>query len=232
MGNYYSQEKLQAPVPTRRRPSFDDIENNDLYERQYLENMNQEAQQQYPFNSSRLPIKTDTNENGWNHDANDTIDNWFQMCKEYRWRYQFILDENYRFAANLNTVSIIFSSILSIFSGIKLWQQYTVFENASNVVMLVSNSVIAGITTLSKKYIDDSRNEKIRNFVESMDKFIGNIHSQATVAPIYRMDSFTFIQQYTPEYTKLMTSCPNLSIKELTLAKEKYKVYLEKVKAK
>jgi hypothetical protein len=96
--------------------------------------------------------------------------------------------------------------------------------------MLVSNSVIAGITTLSKKYIDDSRNEKIRNFVESMDKFIGNIHSQATVAPIYRMDSFTFIQNHIAYYTDLMTNCPNLTTSELALAKKKYRTYLENLK--
>jgi len=167
--------------------------------------------------------------NGWDSDANNTINNWFDVCKEYRWRYQFILDRNYYFANQLNSLSIIFSSVLSIFSGFKLWQNSLNFQTASNIVMLISNTVIAGITTLSKKYIDDSRNEKMRTFIENMDKFIGVIHSQAMVAPIYRMDSSQFIKSNISTYTDMMTTCPNLSLSEYILAKEKYKEYLEKM---
>jgi hypothetical protein len=179
----------------------------------------------------RLPELPGHNEgiNGWDEAANDTINNWFEVSKEYRWRYQFVLDRNYYFAAQLNSVSIIFSSFLSIFSGFKLWQTSSDFQNASNIVMLISNTFIAGITTLSKKYIDDSRNEKMRTFIESMDKFIGVIHSQAMVAPIYRIHSSEFIRTNISMYTDMMTTCPNLSLSEYTLAKKKYKEYITKI---
>jgi len=180
--------------------------------------------------SYRVPVFNTETINGWDDDASKTIQNWFDTCKEYRWRYQYILDQNYKFAGQLNTISIVFSSLLSIFSGIKLWQQDNLFQNASNVVMLVSNTVIAGVTTLSKKYIDDSRNEKIRTFVENTDKFLGNIHAQVMVAPVYRTDSHHFIQTHIAYYTDLMTNCPNLSTTELTLAKKKYQIYLNNLK--
>jgi hypothetical protein len=171
-------------------------------------------------------------DNGWDNNANETIQSWFNTCKEFRWRYQFILDRNYWLAGQLNTISIVSSSLLSIFSGFKLWTTQSDFQSASNIIMLISNSFVAGVTTLSKKYIDDSRNEKIRNFIESMDKFIGNLHAQVTVAPIYRMQSYTFIQQNIAEYTRLMTNCPNLSTSELLMAKEKYGNYLKNIENK
>ena len=182
----------------------------------------------------RVPHMSGYNDgiNGWDTSANETINNWFETCREYRWRYQFILDRNYRLAAQLNGASITFSSVLSIFSGFKLWKNEQTFQNVSNIVMLISNTLIAGITTLSKKYIDDSRNEKIKNFVECMDKFLGVIHSQVIVSPIYRVDSFLFIQQNISEYTSLMTNCPNLTTREYTLAKKSYGIFLQKLKKK
>jgi len=179
----------------------------------------------------KLPEMVGNNEgiNGWDIAANDTINNWFEVSKEYRWRYQFVLDRNYYFSAQLHSLSIVFSSFLSIFSGFKLWQTSTDFQNASNIVMLISNTFIAGITALSKKYIDDSRNEKMRTFIESMDKFIGVIHSQAMVAPIYRIHSSEFIRLNISTYTDMMTACPNLSLSEYTLAKRKYKEFLSKM---
>jgi len=224
MGNRNSSE--QVPI---RRNSFDEPSNS--FDEQ-VNNMEM-APRVDVTETYRMPeIFNDglnDNVNGWDLDANKTINNWFDVSKEYRWRYQFILDRNYYFATQLNTVSIIFSSVLSIFSGFKLWQNSIDFQNASNIVMLISNTVIAGMTTLSKRYIDDSRNEKMRTFIESMDRFIGVIHSQAMVAPIYRMNSSEFIKSNISTYTDMMTTCPNLSLNEYTLAKKKYKEYISKI---
>jgi hypothetical protein len=49
------------------------------------------------------------------------------------------------------------------------------------------------------------------------------------VAPIYRMDSSQFIKSNISTYTDMMTTCPNLSLSEYILAKEKYKEYVEKM---
>ena len=221
MGNRNS---VNEPVNVIRRNSFDEPSNS------IDEEM---APRAAVAETYRLPEMfndgVNDNVNGWDSDANNTINNWFDVSKEYRWRYQFILDRNYYFAAQLNTVSIIFSSVLSIFSGFKLWQNSTSFQDASNIVMLISNTVIAGMTTLSKRYIDDSRNEKMRTFIESMDRFIGVIHSQAMVAPIYRMNSSEFIRTNISTYTDMMTACPNLTLNEYTLAKKKYKEYTSKI---
>jgi hypothetical protein len=228
-GSGVTRRNLDEPVSFDNSPSFRQPE---PFPISFPDSYGQPQSARMVGSSYQIPRMHGYNDgiNGWDTNANETIQNWFDTCKEYRWRYQFILDRNYWFAGQLNTVSIVFSSILSIFSGIKLWQKKDIFQDASNVVMLVSNSVIAGITTLSKKYIDDSRNEKIRVFVEKMDKFIGSIHAQVSVAPIYRIESYLFINQHTPDYTQLMTNCPNLTTTELDIAKRRYREYLEKMK--
>ena len=165
--------------------------------------------------------------NGWDTDANKTIQNWFNCFKEYRWIYQYILDRNYKISTNLILLSVIGSSTLSVFSGFKMWISLTDFQNASNIIMLVSNIVIAGVTTMSKRYIDDSRNEKIRLFVEQCDKFIGIIYAQVSLAPIYRIPANIFFRDYCESYTNLMTSVPNLSIDEMELSKKNYLLYLK-----
>jgi hypothetical protein len=242
MGNIISGKSIddeeKCITPPIRRNSFDEkpfdekpFDEKQIDEKQIDDHL-ERAMKRAAVESYRLPEIPGYNEgiNGWDNDANNTINNWFDVCKEYRWRYQFILDRNYQFATRLNTTSIIFSSILSIFSGFKLWQNSIDFQNVSNIVMLISNTIIAGITSLSKRYIDDSRNEKMRNFIENMDQFIGIIHSQAMVAPIYRIQSSQFIQMNISNYTNMMTACPNLSLSEYILAKKKYKEYTDKIK--
>jgi len=223
MGNNNNKEELESPQETVQVTVNDEQDNRPSFDEEQLPRA--------ALESYRLPEMTGYNEgiNGWDEAANETINNWFEVSKEYRWRYQFVLDRNYYFAAQLHSLSIIFSSFLSIFSGFKLWQTSTEFQNGSNIVMLISNTFIAGITTLSKKYVDDSRNEKMRTFIESMDKFIGVIHSQAMVAPIYRIHSSDFIKLNISTYTDMMTTCPNLSLAEYTLAKKKYKEYILKI---
>jgi hypothetical protein len=49
------------------------------------------------------------------------------------------------------------------------------------------------------------------------------------VAPIYRMNSSEFIKSNISTYTDMMTTCPNLSLNEYTLAKKKYKEYISKI---
>ena len=229
MGSYYT-----TPETPERRNSFDerlkDINQHDIEqaERAYRAQLQENRD---PAVSYRLPQEPAQNYgiNGWDDSANRTINNWYDTCRLYRWRYQFILDRNYNFASRLNTASVVFSSVLSIFSGFKLWKNDLSFQNASNIVMLISNTCIAGITTLSKKYIDDSRNEKIRNYIENIDKFIGIVHSQAMIAPNYRLHSHDFINSNIETYTQLMTTCPNMSIAEYALAKQEYQIFLEKM---
>jgi hypothetical protein len=123
-------------------------------------------------------------------------------------------------------VSIVSSSTLGIFSGFKLWiQNDDTFKSSSDAIMLVSNFVIAAITTMSKRYIDDARNEKIKAYVTELDSFLGLICSQLTITPEYRMPAKKFYESYMKDYTKLMITMPNMSIKEMLKAKKQYNLY-------
>ncbi len=161
--------------------------------------------------------------NDWDDNANKTLKKWYDTFKEISHMYQFILDRNYKISSHLSMISVVSSSCLSIFSGFKLWMENDkVFQSTSDIIMLVSNFVVAGITTMSKRYIDDNRNEKIRIFIEEIDQFISLVYSQYCLAPIYRTNATEFFRDNTETFTKLMTMSPNLSIYEMKISKLNY----------
>jgi hypothetical protein len=165
--------------------------------------------------------------NGWDNDATLTIKNWYKIFKQQSFIYQWILDQNINMADKLTIVSIISSSALGIFSGFKLWiDQDMIFQTVSNIILMLFNFLIALITTLSKRYIDDKRNEKIRNYIEELDNFLGEISAQVLKSPVYRMNADEFFKLNNDKYTKLITSAPNLSISELNQGKSQYKNYI------
>jgi hypothetical protein len=164
--------------------------------------------------------------NEWDDNANITLRNWYYAFKEISHSYQYILDRNYRISSKLSLASVVSSSALSIFAGIKLWiPDDKIFQSSSNIVMLVSNLVIAGITTMSKRYIDDNRNEKIRTYIEEIDKFMNLVYAQYCLSPVYRINAKEFFKSNNEKYTSLMISAPNLSISEMEMAKRNYKNY-------
>jgi hypothetical protein len=164
--------------------------------------------------------------NDWDDDSNKTLNNWYNTFREISHIYQFILDRNYKISSKLSLISIISSSSLSIFAGFKLWvPDDKTFQNSSNIIMLISNLVIAGITTMSKRYIDDNRNEKIRTYIEEVDQFMNLVYAQYCLLPVYRLNAKEFFKSNNDQYTKLMVSAPNLSINELEIAKTNYKIY-------
>lgn len=176
--------------------------------------------------NSNISSASSNVENDWDDDANSTLKNWYYIFEELSHSYQYILDRNYKISSNLSMVSVISSSILSLFSGFKLWiQDDKVFQSSSDIMMMLSNLAVAGITTMAKRYIDDNRNEKIRIYIEEVDKFMNLIYAQYCNKPALRMNAKDFFKNNNETYTKLMISAPNLSIKEMELAKSHYKTY-------
>ncbi len=118
--------------------------------------------------------------------------------------------------------------MMGCFSAFKLWiQDDKTFQATSDIIMLFSNFLIAAITTSSKRYIDDNRNEKIKNYLEEVSRFLGNITSELIKTAEYRMDSDKFIKTQQEIYSKLIINKPNISISELTAAKNAYKNFEE-----
>jgi len=117
--------------------------------------------------------------NDWDNDANSTLKNWYYAFEEMSHSYQYILDRNYKISSNLSMVSVVSSSLLSLFSGFKLWiQNDKIFQSTSDIIMMLSNLAVAGVTTMAKRYIDDNRNEKIRIYIEEVDKFMNLVYAE------------------------------------------------------
>jgi phage host-nuclease inhibitor protein Gam len=169
-----------------------------------------------------------TNINGWDENAIETVRNWRILFKENKYIYEWVLEKNYKISTNLNLISVVSSSMMGCFSAFKLWiQDDRTFQATSDIIMLFSNFLIAAITTSSKRYIDDNRNEKIRNYLEEVSRFLGNITSELIKTAEYRMDADKFIKTQQEIYSKLIINKPNISISELTAAKNAYKNFEE-----
>lgn len=164
--------------------------------------------------------------NEWDTNAIQTLNNWYATFKELSFCYQYILDRNYKISTALSMISVVSSSTLSIFSGFKLWiQNDMTFQSASDIFMMISNFAVAAITTMSKRYIDDARNEKIKSYVSELDGFMGLICAQITLTPEFRMPATKFFETQMKQYTKLMITMPSISIKEMKIAKQNYENY-------
>jgi phage host-nuclease inhibitor protein Gam len=171
---------------------------------------------------------TVTDVNGWDKNAVETVRNWRILFKENKYIYEWVLEKNYKISTNLNLISVVSSSIMGCFSAFKLWiQDDKTFQATSDIIMLFSNFLIAAITTSSKRYIDDNRNEKIRNYLEEVSRFLGNITSELIKTAEYRMNADKFIKTQQEIYSKLIINKPNISISELTAAKNAYKNFEE-----
>ena len=166
---------------------------------------------------------TVTDVNGWDKNAVETVRNWRILFKENKYIYEWVLEKNYKISTNLNLISVVSSSIMGCFSAFKLWiQDDKTFQASSDIIMLFSNFMIAAITTSSKRYIDDNRNEKIRNYLEEVSRFLGNITSELIKTAEYRMNADKFIKTQQEIYSKLIINKPNITISELTAAKNAY----------
>jgi hypothetical protein len=165
-----------------------------------------------------------SNVNGWDENAIETVRNWRILFKENKYIYEWVLEKNHRISTNLNLISVISSSAMGCFSAFKLWvQDDRMFQATSDIIMLFSNFLIAAITTSSKRYIDDNRNEKIRNYLDEVGRFLGNITSELIKNAEYRMNADKFIRMQQEIYSKLIVNKPSISISELTSAKNAYR---------
>jgi len=165
-----------------------------------------------------------SNVQGWDEYAVITVQNWRLLFKEYKYIYEWILERNHKISTHLNLISVVSSSMMGCFSAFKLWvQDDRTFQASSDIIMLFSNFLIAAITTSSKRYIDDNRNEKIRNYLEDVNKFLGTISAELIKSPEYRMHADEFIKSQQEIYAKLSTNKPNITISELTAARNAYK---------
>jgi len=167
------------------------------------------------------------NINGWDTEANTTLKNWYHTFKQQSFIYQTVLDHNNLMAERLAFASIATSSTLGIFAGFKLWIPDDTFQTVSNIILILCNFGVALITAMSRRYGDIKRTDLIgiRNHVFEIDEFLGIISAQVLKSPIYRTNADDFFRAYNDQYTKIITHAPNISLGEITKAKNLYEKY-------
>lgn len=206
--------------------SADNIQNIKSVDQQSLEKINQN-----PNLSSMSKMVENmlqpSHINGWDDDANTTIKNWYKTFKQQSFIYQWTLDHNNQMAEKLAILSMISSSILGIFTGFKLWIPDNLFQTVSNIILILCNFGVAIITALSRRYSDDKRSEAIKNYINDIDEFLGVLSAQVLKSPVYRTNADEFFFEYNNEYTKLISSAPNMTIEEIRQAKDEYQKYLQ-----
>jgi hypothetical protein len=170
-------------------------------------------------------INNNKNNNGWDEDATNTINNWYELFKQQSFIYQSVLDKNKKISNKLMLASIIFSSGLGIFTSFKLWIKDETFSTVSDLLLMLSNFSIALITGYSKSYSDDKRNDLIRIYIDEVDELLGEISGQILESPIYRKNAKDFFKDHNYKYTKLTTYNPNISIYELNESMKEYEIF-------
>jgi len=170
-------------------------------------------------------IIPDSNNNGWNNEANTTVNNWYELFKQQSFIYQWVIDRNKKISNKLLIASIISSSVLGVFSSFKLWMKDEKFDTAADLLLMLSNFSIALITSCSKSFIDDKRNETIQIYIEEVDELLGEISAQVLNSPIYRVNAADFFKDHNYKYTKLITYVPNITIYELNESKKVYEEF-------
>jgi hypothetical protein len=169
---------------------------------------------------------SNSTDNGWNNKANKTISNWYITFKELSFIYHWVLARNTRISNILSIISILSSAILGIFSAFKLWvNDDHIFQAISSVILMVSNFIIALITALSKSYLDGSRNEKIRKYIQDLDNLLGDISGQILNSPIYRTNANEFFKLTLQKYNKLISFKPFLNFYEIKQSQKEYEIY-------
>jgi hypothetical protein len=165
--------------------------------------------------------------NGWDKDANATISNWYKLFKSQSFVYQYILDRNRKICDWLGILSIITSSFMGVFIALKLWlDNNIIFQITSNIILIIMNFIVALMTGISKRYIDDKRNDELREYINQVDILLGEISAQILLHPIYRNEAKDFFRINNDRYTKLVSSAPNLSILELKWGIKQYEKYI------
>jgi len=167
------------------------------------------------------------NINGWDNEANITIINWYHSFKKKKFIYQYIMDKNKNISNILHVLSILLSSSLGIFSAFKLSFSNKDYVTISDFILMFLNFINALITALSKKYIDEKRNEEIRKYILELDNFLGEIAAQVLKSLNYRINADEFFNINNDKYTKLITTAPNITLHEIQDARKKYKEYIK-----
>jgi len=180
----------------------------------------------YDYISIDMSEQKEESINGWDKQTERQLSEWTETLSKASFLYQYLLDKSFKISTRLSIISIFSSSLLSIFSGIKLWVgDDPRFNSIGDMIMLVSNLIIAAITTASKRYLDDKRTEKIRNYMEQLDRFIAIIYSQKGILPKYRIPADDFFRANSETYTKLMNG-PSTSLSEYQHATAKYNRFM------
>jgi len=164
-------------------------------------------------------------DNGWDKEANNTINNWYNLFKQQSFIYQWVLERNKKISDKLLFTSIIASSSLGIFYSFKLWVKNEIFNTTSDILLMLSNFSVALITSYSKSYIGDKRNDLIRIYIDEVDELLGEISGQILKSPVYRMNANDFFRDHNYKYNKLITYLPNISIYELNESVKEYEIF-------
>ena len=137
------------------------------------------------------------------------------------------MDKNKNISNILHVLSILLSSSLGIFSAFKLSFSNKDYATISDFILMFLNFINALITALSKKYIDEKRNEEIRKYILELDNFLGEIAAQVLKSLNYRINADEFFNINNDKYTKLITTAPNITLHEIQDARKKYKEYIK-----
>lgn len=171
-------------------------------------------------------LHSNLHSNNWNDESENIVNDWYRMLKQQSFIYQKILDYNIYISNIILIFIVILSSFLGFLSTFKIYFKTAEFEFTSDIILIISHTIIVILISISKIYNDETTNEKYRNHISELDELKAELSSQLLLSREDRQNKTEFFIKYSTYYNRLITKSPNLSIKEINYAKS---IYLEYV---
>ena len=107
----------------------------------------------------------------WDVETIKIIDSWLLKIAKLKIIYNYIADKSNKTSDRINLISTISSFILGLLSAFKLAFKDDIFSIVSDVILMIFNFSIAITAITAKKYLDNSRTDNIKIYLENLNDF-------------------------------------------------------------
>ena len=171
--------------------------------------------------------------NNWTDGNVKTVRSWKSSVSKASFIYQSILEKNKKLLNKLLVISLIFSTISTIVSGISSTlltvdnQNYKWVAFMFNVVLFILSGAVSILSGAIKIYKLDDLVSLISTYIEKLDSFYATISSELILHPSLRHDAISFIKKEDSSYLNMMLQSPDVYPSDYDEANQKYLKHIE-----
>ena len=149
---------------------------------------------------------------------------WLSKIIKLKIIYKYIYEKSIKTSDRINLISTISSFVLGLLSAFKLAFKDDVFSIVSDVISIIFNFIIAITSVTAKKYLDNSRIDNIRVYLDDLNNFEKDLKHNINYQQINGED---FIEANLTKFNELVIdNRPEISLSEKNEAIKYHKKYI------